>query len=331
MAAVATNKPAETGTRTTDARIAQTRRVIRRGLGALWILDGLLQLQPAMFSMAMLHNLMQPLAQGQPVWVSGLINWAVAVMTPHVPLWNLGIVAIQILIGVLLLSERHESWMRAGLMVSVVWSAVVWLFGEGLGGILTGSASVLSGAPGSVLLYAWLAVLLLLDDRAWAFGAGFNWVRDGVAIFWALAALQQLVPVFWSPIGLSSQFQSNLMMQPHAFAATIAWIVSLSYSHAVWINLALVLAMAYLAWGLYGAHPQPSAYALAALLLALIWWLGQGFGDIFTGMATDLNTVPLIGLMMVPGWMARHTVQAPRKPAGGTGRSEPETRPSLVS
>ena len=41
----------------------------------------------------------------------------------------------------------------------------VWWFGEGLGGVLSGAASPLNGAPGAVILYALLAVLLWPADR----------------------------------------------------------------------------------------------------------------------------------------------------------------------
>jgi hypothetical protein len=42
----------------------------------------------------------------------------------------------------------------------VVWALAVWWLGEGLGGVLTGAASPVAGAPGAVILYALLAVLL---------------------------------------------------------------------------------------------------------------------------------------------------------------------------
>jgi hypothetical protein len=281
----------------------RARLIMQKGLGALWLLDGLLQLQPGMFTMAMLHNVMQPLAQGQPGWVQQALAWAIGIMTPHVAAWNLAIVVVQLAIGVLLLL-RQPRWVRTGLWLSIVWTAVVWLFGEGLGGVLTGSASVLTGAPGSVLLYGWVAVLLLLDDKYWRWGPGFNGVRDGIGIFWGLATLQQLAPVFWTGTGLSSQFQSTAMMQPAWFAATINWAVQVSFHNPVFVNQLLVLIMAGLAYGLVGPRPKPLAFAGEALFLLLIWWVGQGFGMIFTGMATDLNTVPLIALLTVPAWVS---------------------------
>ena len=52
------------------------------------------------------------------------------------------------------------------LAASVVWALGVWWFGEGLGGVLNGVASPLNGAPGAVIIYALLAVLLWPADRA---------------------------------------------------------------------------------------------------------------------------------------------------------------------
>jgi hypothetical protein len=47
----------------------------------------------------------------------------------------------------------------------IAWSLGVWWFGEGLGMVLTGDTSPVNGAPGAVILYALLAVLLWPADR----------------------------------------------------------------------------------------------------------------------------------------------------------------------
>ena len=54
---------------------------------------------------------------------------------------------------------------RLALAASVAWSVAVWWLGEGLGGVLTGSASPWNGAPGAAILYALLALLLWPADR----------------------------------------------------------------------------------------------------------------------------------------------------------------------
>jgi hypothetical protein len=48
---------------------------------------------------------------------------------------------------------------KAALVGSVAWSLAVRWLGEGLGGLFTGTASPITGAPGAVLLYALIAVL----------------------------------------------------------------------------------------------------------------------------------------------------------------------------
>jgi hypothetical protein len=295
----------------------RTRLLILRILGGLWLLDGLLQLQPPMFTMAMLHSVMEPLTVAEPVWLQSLITWSIQVMTPHVAWWNAFIAALQLGIGLALLRVRRPEAIRIALWVSILWSAAVWLFGEGLGGVLTGSATVLSGAPGSVLLYGWVAVLLLLDPRHWQIGpVRFTAVRDGIGVFWALAAAGQLVPVFWQPGGLSSQFQANLMMQPLWLAKTIGWTVTASYQYPVLANLVLTAAMAGLAWAFLTRRWHPGLFVGEALVLLFIWWFGQGFGMLATGMATDPNTVPLLALLSIPAWTAFRTGHTWAGPAG---------------
>ena len=43
--------------------------------------------------------------------------------------------------------------------MSFLWAFGVWFFGEGLGQIFTGSASALTGAPGSVFLYGLIGLM----------------------------------------------------------------------------------------------------------------------------------------------------------------------------
>ena len=48
---------------------------------------------------------------------------------------------------------------RPALVVSFFWALGVWVMGEGLGMLLTGTASALSGAPGSVFIYGCLGLM----------------------------------------------------------------------------------------------------------------------------------------------------------------------------
>jgi len=54
---------------------------------------------------------------------------------------------------------------KVALATSMVWSLGVWWIGEGFGGVFSGQANPVTGAPGAVILYGLLAVLLWPADR----------------------------------------------------------------------------------------------------------------------------------------------------------------------
>ena len=54
---------------------------------------------------------------------------------------------------------------KPALAASVAWALAVWWLGEGLACLLAGTSSPVNGAPGAVLLYALLAVLLWPADH----------------------------------------------------------------------------------------------------------------------------------------------------------------------
>jgi hypothetical protein len=268
---------------------------VRAALGGLWLLDALLQAQPGMFTMAMLNGVMQPGAQGQPAWLAGAMTWAIRLITPHVPWWNAGFIAVQAAIAAGLLVPRAR-WNRAALWLSLAWSACVWVFGEGLGQLLTGSATVVTGAPGSVALYGAVAGLLL---AGWGRGGRVDLPHAralAAGLFAAGAALQAAGP-FWTPLGLASLFEGVAMMQPRWFVDSLAPVVAASHAQPVLMNGLFIATMAAAAWGL--ARRAAWGYAVAAAWLLFTWWFGQGLGMLLTGMGTDPGTAPLLALLLV--------------------------------
>src|SRR5205807_2773962 len=63
----------------------------------------------------------------------------------------------QLLIGIGLVYRRT---VKLALLTSFAWAAGIWFAGEGLGMLFTGDASPLTGAPGAVLLYAMLGLIV---------------------------------------------------------------------------------------------------------------------------------------------------------------------------
>lgn len=133
-----------------------TRRTLQTCLGLIWLLDAALQFQPYMFSRGFVTQIIAPTTAGNPTLIADPIAWSARIMAQHIVPANTAFAAIQLAIAVGLFFRRT---VKPALAASIVWSVFVWFFGEGLGGILTG-ASPLAGAPGAVILYALIAVLL---------------------------------------------------------------------------------------------------------------------------------------------------------------------------
>jgi hypothetical protein len=138
------------GSRPTGWRSRLTPRSIQIALGWIWILDGVLQFQPAMFGRGFVTNVLLPNAHGQPAPLVWSINAFAHFVAPNIAVWNLLFGAVQLLIGVALLFRRT---VKPAIVGTAVWAFGIWWFGEGFGMVLTGTASPLTGAPGAVLLY----------------------------------------------------------------------------------------------------------------------------------------------------------------------------------
>jgi len=149
------------------------RRWLQLGLAALWVLDGVLQYQSFMFTKAF-GQMLAGSADGNPAFVADSVRWAAGIIERSPATTNAAFATIQLALG---LGIAWRPAVRVALAGSVAWSAAVWWFGEGLGGVLNGSASPVNGAPGAVILYALLAVLL------WPAGAPRRSrpARDGAA------------------------------------------------------------------------------------------------------------------------------------------------------
>ena len=137
------------------------RRKLQLALGVIWVLDGILQYQPSMFTKSF-PDMLAASAHGNPAVVAGPITWSANLIDHHVVVLNAIFATIQLALG---LGIAWRPTLRLALAASIAWSLAIWWLGEGFGGILAGTASPVNGAPGPVILYAVLAVLLWPADR----------------------------------------------------------------------------------------------------------------------------------------------------------------------
>jgi hypothetical protein len=276
-------------------------------LGLIWLLDAALQYQPFMFGRGFATNVVLPSAQHNPTPVADSVTWAAHQILAHPVLANAGFATAQLAIATGILGRRT---VRVALAASIAWSLAVWWFGEGLGGVLTGRASPLSGAPGAAVLYALAAILLWpardapressRDSRPHGHAARLLWV-----LLWGSLCYLALQPANRSSEDLRTMLSAEASGEPgflrsldHAAADLVA-----AGGNGTPIVLALLLVVS--ASAVLLPHPLGRiALALSIALALLIATVGENLGGILTGTATDPNTGPLL-ILLALGFLTR--------------------------
>ena len=125
-------------------RVPDERRTLQLVLATIWLFDGVLQLQPVMFTRHFGTQRRAPMAHGNPTPVAHSVLWASRIIADPAGGTDAAFAAIQILLG---LGIAWRPTVKVALAASIGWSCLVWWFGEGLGGVLTSASSTVGGAP----------------------------------------------------------------------------------------------------------------------------------------------------------------------------------------
>ena len=261
-------------------------------------------------------------AAGNPAFVASPVNWSAALITHHLVVLNALFATIQVALG---LGIAWRPTVRLALAASVLWSLAVWFLGEGLGGVLAGPASLTDGAPGAVILYALLAVLLwpAEEERQARFIAaravGGKTALILWTVLWSSMAFFALQPGYRTPSGLSDEIKDMAGGQPAWVTWPVTHLASLLAGQGLLTACLLAAAFAVTALGLWlpartARTAQTALTARAtravlvlALVLAAFLWLAQGLGGLFTGGSTDPNSGPLLVLLALAYWPATGT------------------------
>jgi hypothetical protein len=285
---------------------AALRRGLQIALGVIWLLDAALQYQPVMFSKTFATMMLAPAGAGLPFFVSGPVHLTAGIVAASPAAWNAAFATVQLALGAGLLFRRTA---RAALAGTIAWALAVWWLGEGLGGILSSAtSSPLAGAPGAAFLYALLALLIWppapstradgeITDRAHASvavsGPLGRYARLAWFVTWAvMAALMAHAPF-------------------RAAALTAA-----GGTPAAVITAAFTAAFGFAAAGVLFRATTRAALITAAIAAALLWSAGEHYGAIFSGMATDPNSGPLLVLLALAFWPVRRVSPAPVRDDG---------------
>ena len=163
------------------------------------------------------------------------------------------------------------------------------------------------------MFYALLAVLLWPSERAGssapfvaARAVGATLAKAIWITVWSGLAFLALVGSGRSPQGVHDLIVSADTSQPNWLGAVDRWAGSVVAHHG--LSTSLALAVVFVAVGIGVFLPNPLSRATLSLGLvtaAVIWVVGQGFGMILAGGATDPNSGPLLIVLVLAYWPVR--------------------------
>jgi hypothetical protein len=272
-----------------------TRRHLQVALGLFWLLDGVLQAQPFMFTREFATQVIAPVGEGQPGFVSAPVHLGATLIAANPAVWNVPFAAIQILLGIGLLVPHTA---RLTLAASIAWALGVWYLGEGLSGMASGHASLITGLPGSALLYALLAAAAWPREDS-SREAPAPWLPLAWAGVWVVAAVFQALPGQNTGTAVASALTAGTEGAPGWLANLDSSVGSWAAQHGLLLVIVLVAAEVLIGVGALARKLRTPAVALGLALTLAIWVMGQDLGALYTGQATDPNSGLLLAVMAI--------------------------------
>jgi cytochrome oxidase Cu insertion factor (SCO1/SenC/PrrC family) len=233
----------------------------------------------------------------------------------------------------LLLAPRGR-WSRLAGLMAVGWGLIVWVFGEGFGGIFGQGSSWLFGIPGAVIFYCVAGALVALPDRSWSSPRLGRLVLRAMGVFLIGMAVLQAWPGrgFWqgsvrgaTPGTLPAMVhQMSQTAQPGFLSSTVRAFGDFDASHGWAVNLFVVAALAAIGIAFCTADEKVVRLALVAAVVLCVadWVLVQDLG-VLGGVGTDPNSMLPMALVWVSGYLAITRVPVPAPAAGPVGVDVP--------
>ncbi len=288
-------------------------------LGLLWLVDAVLQLQPANLSWSFARDVADS-AMAQPAPIQRVDFWTAGIFSAHPLAAGLGVGMIQVTLGAAILWPPTR---RVGLLCSIPWAVIVWALGEGFGGLFTGFSMLPSGAPGAALLYSITAIMLLprsgptTSQGSTESAAHFGLLGDRGTLMvwgglWFGAALLQVIPVVTLGFKLSANIHTTSLAEPRWLGSLDQVSARFAGTHGVGLTAVLVVLELSFASVVFVRGIWRTRLLRGALFtLPLLWLAGENFGGLLTGSATDLGAMPLYAVLAL-GLLPPHGVRPGR-------------------
>ena len=279
----------------------RARTYLRWCFGTFWLIDGMLQFQPSM-PLGLANVVVAPLRSGTPSWLHALMNHGIVIWNSHPITLAVGTAWLQVGLGLVLLTSSGLTGRIAG-VVSALWAALVWLIGNGGGGVFEKGASILFGWPGATVFYAMAGVWLALPPDV--FARRFStYATRFVSALLVVAAVIQCLPAagFWrggNANALTVMTRSmTAIAQPHTLASVVRRAGTLSGVMGGGFNIVVVLWLLACAVGLWLSVRTRWRWPVWTLVVGcLVFWLVGEDAAVYGGLSTDLNSlIPLAAL-----------------------------------
>ena len=309
-------------------RPAITTRGIQIALGVIWLLDGLFQFKSFMFTHNLIKEVFEPAMKGQPAFIGDPMRTFDDFYGRNLTLWNTLSGEIQIAIGLGLICTRRL--VKPALTVSFAWALFVWWFGEGFGGLTSNTLPApLMGAPGAVLLYALIGLMVWPTDRQEGpspASLGPLGDRGGLGIWsglWVVSAGLWLANVNRAKEATSEMIKGMAEASPHWLAKIQNSLAGHTQGHGTTIAVVLAIVSLAVALGVWTPLRWP-ALAVGIVLSLGYWIYGQDLGGPFwTEGATDFNAGPLFVLLAVALFPVAQVARATESAARAEERAAP--------
>ena len=289
------------------------RKILRLGFGGLWVIAGLLQLQPQM-PIGLPTAVISPMASNAPHWVQSMVNFGTNAWLRHPIVGAAAVVWLQLGLGLWLLFADRGWLSRSAGWASAAWAAGIWIFGNAIGALFVAPLSWMNGAPGAPLFYCAAGVALGLPATWWHNEVWLKRCARAFGILLAYFAVLQAWPGrgFWGggttkdPGAITAMAQAMGGVHQPALTTTIQNHVATFALHGSWfINLVVVVGLGVAGIGfLRASKPSVSLAARVYLILALLDWIFIQDLGVFGGLATDVNSMLPSALVGVTIWSA---------------------------
>lgn len=283
----------------------RSRTYLRVGFGLIWLIDGILQFQVSM-PLGLANDVVRPAMDGTPHWLHALMLASIGIWNNHPIALAVGTAWIQVGIGIALLVSNATVG-RVAAAASVGWGALIWLVGNGAGGIFSSSNSIIFGWPGATVFYVVAGLWLMLPPTN--FPAKFSkYTLRFLSVVVGLGAILQFLPDrgFWhggNANALTAMAQTMTETpQPHAVASLANNVGTLAGHMGGGFNLVIILWLGVCAAGLWFAYERRWRWPVWTFVVGCVFfWLTAEDAPFWGGLATDLNSlIP----MAVLAWCA---------------------------